>query len=195
MAYETAHTHTPSYMDWGVIVAGAVVACSISTVLVQFGVVVGLTQVVPQASADANITPALVLGTGIWLLWTQILASLAGGYLAGRMRAPLADGASEHERDMRDGVHGLTVWALASLMVWIGAAAMSVLTALTVDADPAAVADLTSVQQNSNVIFAFFAASTALVSAVLSWWAATVGGDHRDRREDHTRYFTFRVVR
>lgn len=189
-------TYRPSYIEWGTVFAGAVVACAISAVLVQFGAVVGLTQISPAASADANITPGFVLGTGIWLLWVQILASLAGGYLAGRMRMPIA-GASEHERDMRDGVHGLLVWATGTIAVLAGAAVVSAIAAVdnNAAADAAHIADANAMEKNASVIFAFAAAATSLVSAVISWWAATIGGDHRDTQADHTRYFTFRVLR
>jgi hypothetical protein len=40
---------------------------------------------------------------------------MAGGYLAGRMRRRALD-ASEHESDVRDGTHGLLVWALGTLL-------------------------------------------------------------------------------
>lgn len=190
-------TYKFSYIEWGAVIAGAVVACAISVVLVQFGAAVGLTQVTYEASADANITPGGVLATGIWLLWVQLLASLAGGYLAGRMRMPLG-GASEHERDMRDGVHGLLVWAASTLAVVVAVGIGAAFTAL---ADPnaaeeaAATADVVAMRENVATIFAFCAAATSLVSGVVAWWAATMGGDHRDTAADHTRYFTFRVIR
>lgn len=187
-----------SYIEWGTIVAGAVVACAISAVLLQFGAAVGLTQTSPALSADANITPGFVLGTGIWLLWVQIIASLTGGYLAGRMRMPIVDaGATPHESDMRDGVHGLLVWALATLLVVLAVGAASAIAALSDNPveDAKRVADIPAVQKHATVIFAFFAASSSLVSAVISWAAATAGGNHRDTRADHTRYFTFRILR
>lgn len=189
-------THA-SYIDWGVIFAGSVLACAITTVLLQFGAVIGLAQINIGASADANITPGLVLGTGIWLLWVQLLSSLAGGYLAGRMRAPIA-GATEHERDMRDGAHGLLVWATSTLGVLVAVSAVSAIAAIAEPAPAEAIAeaaDVTRIRDNATVIFAFGAATTALVSGVVSWWAATMGGDHRDTRADHTRYFSFRVLR
>lgn len=187
-----------SYIEWGAIIAGAVVACAISTVLVQFGTVVGLTQTSPTLNADANITPGFVLGTGIWLLWVQILSSLSGGYLAGRMRTPIADvNATAHESDMRDGVHGLVVWALSTLMVVIAVGVATSVAAIAdnpVD-DAVRIADVSAADKNATVIFAFFAASSSLVSAVIAWAAATAGGNHRDTRADHTKYFTFRVLR
>ena len=187
-----------SYIEWGTIIAGAVVACAISAVLLQFGTAVGLTQTSPALSADANITPGFVLGTGIWILWVQVIASLTGGYLAGRMRTPIVDaGATAHESDLRDGVHGLLVWALSTLLVALAAGAVSTVAALTDNPveDAKRIADLPVAAKNAAVIFAFFAGATSLVSAVISWAAATVGGNHRDTRADHTRYFTFRVLR
>lgn len=187
-----------SYIEWGTVLAGAVVACAISAVLLQFGAAVGLTQTSPALSADANITPGFVLGTGIWVLWVQIIASLMGGYLAGRMRTPIVDaGATAHESDMRDGVHGLLVWALATLMVMVAVGFVSAIATITDNPveDAKRVADVSVMQKNATVIFAFFAAATSLVSAVIAWAAATAGGNHRDTRADHTRYFTFRVLR
>ena len=119
-----------SYIEWGVVIAGAVVACALSFVLLQFGAAVGLAQIDFNATPDANVTPGGVLGTGIWLLWVQLLASLTGAYLAGRMRTPLI-GTSEHERDMRDGVHGLLVWATSTLAVVVAASAAAAFAGLT----------------------------------------------------------------
>ncbi len=185
-----------SYIEWSVIIAGAFVACAVSTVLLQFGAVVGLTHISNEASVDANITPGFVLGTGIWLLWVQLIASLTGGYLAGRMRMPVA-GATPHESDMRDGVHGLLVWAVSTIAVVVAVSFMTSMAALVDNPaqDVIEAADVRSMQENTTVIFAFSAAATSMVSAVVSWWAATVGGDHRDTRADHTRYFSFRVIR
>lgn len=186
-----------SYIEWGAVIAGAVVACAISFVLLQFGAVVGMAQIDFNASPDANITPGGVLGTGIWLLWVQLLASLTGGYLAGRMRMPIA-GATEHERDMRDGVHGLLVWATALLAVVVAGGAVAAVAALASPnpVEQAAVAaDVVNMRENVVTIFAFGAAATSLVSGVVAWAAATKGGDHRDTAADHSRYFTFRVIR
>lgn len=196
MSIETQYRPYGSYIEWGTIFAGTVLACAIAAVLVQFGAAVGMTQISMDLSADANITPQLVLGTGIWLLWVQLLSSLAGSYLAGRMRMPIM-GATEHERDMRDGVHGLLVWALSTLAVIAGSALLASIAALADNPveDVVRTADVQRMQDNIAVIFTFFAASTSLVTAAVSWWAATVGGDHRDTSADHTRYFTFRAAR
>jgi len=61
---------------------------------------------------------ALAIAGGLWALWVTISACAAGGYLAGRMRRPVRDGTA-HERQMRDGAHGLVVWAAGALLVAI----------------------------------------------------------------------------
>jgi hypothetical protein len=194
MTIETTLPCRGSYIEWATIVAGTVLALAITAVLIQFGAVVGLTQIDFDVNTDANINPGMVLATGIWFLWVQLLSSLAGGYLAGRMRAPIAS-ATEHERDMRDGVHGLLVWATSTILVVLAVSAASAVAALADNPveDVVRTADVAAMQEKATIIFAFFAASTSLVSGVVSWWAATAGGDHRDTGIDHTRYFTFRT--
>src|SRR5690606_4550424 len=55
------------------------------------------------------------IAAALWLLWVQISASVAGGYIAGRMRRRHGD-ATEYESDIRDGSHGLVVWGLSTLV-------------------------------------------------------------------------------
>ena len=191
-----AHMETSyktSYIEWSVIIAGTFVACAISVILLHFGAAIGLTQISSYAGPDAHITPGKVFCIGIWLLWVQLLSSLAGGYLAGRMRMPLIS-ASEHERDMRDGVHGLLVWAVSTIAVVVGVAVVASITALThtTTADVTKVADVEHMNKTISIIFAFAAASTSLICGVASWFAATMGGDHRDTEADHAKYFSFR---
>jgi hypothetical protein len=62
----------------------------------------------------------LQLLSGLYLVFVAIISLGIGGYIAGRMRAPLA--ASADEVEFRDGTHGLLVWAIAMiltvLMTW-----------------------------------------------------------------------------
>ncbi|PZQ47625.1 MAG: hypothetical protein DI556_16795 [Rhodovulum sulfidophilum] len=51
----------------------------------------------------------------IFAFLTMIAAYALGGYVAGRMRTPVA-GAGADEVAARDGVHGLTVWALSTII-------------------------------------------------------------------------------
>jgi hypothetical protein len=100
-----------SYMQWGPVFAGAIGASAISFLLLTFGGAIGLsiTSPWPEASAPAW---AIILAVGWWSVMVQIGSLFAGGYLAGRMRAPRAD-ATANEVQFRDGAHGFVVWAVA----------------------------------------------------------------------------------
>lgn len=98
-----------SYVDWGAIFAGAVVATAISMLLVAFGSAIGLS-LTSFTSRGSMPGTGIVLALGLWLLWLQVTASLGGGYVAGRLRRKIGD-AQRHEVEMRDGMHGLVVWA------------------------------------------------------------------------------------
>lgn len=103
-----------SYMDWAPIFAGTVLATALSFVLLTFGSAVGLS--LTSAFEGSGISLAgFAIAAALWLLWVQISSFFAGAYLTGRMRRRHGD-ASEYESDIRDGAHGLTVWALGTLL-------------------------------------------------------------------------------
>ena len=100
---------TASYVDWPAIIAGIVMATGIALVLLTFGSAIGLSMTDFRAGPD--IAPIwIAIAAALWLLWVQISSFMAGGYLTGRMRRRHKD-ASEDESDVRDGAHGLLVWA------------------------------------------------------------------------------------
>ena len=101
---------TPPHVDWPAAIAGALLATAISFVLMSFGIGIGLSFTSPEPGEGLSPTTALV-GTGLWVLWVTVSAFMAGAYLAGRLRRRVPD-ASEHEVDVRDGCHGLIVWAV-----------------------------------------------------------------------------------
>lgn len=103
-----------SYVDWPAIIAGIVLASAISILFLTFGSAVGLSFVGFEAREGA---PAwlIAIAAALWLLWTQISSFMAGGYLTGRLRRRAFD-ATEEESDMRDGAHGLLVWAGAAVI-------------------------------------------------------------------------------
>jgi hypothetical protein len=106
-----------SYMDWPAIFAGTAVASAISLVLLTFGSAIGLS--LTSAYEGSGISAAgFAIAAALWLVWVQVTGFFAGGYLTGRMRRRHFD-ASEEESDIRDGSHGLTLWAMGVL---IGAA-------------------------------------------------------------------------
>jgi hypothetical protein len=109
----TINNETSAYVDWPAIVAGAVIAAAISFVLFTFGTAVGLSITSPYPSAGVSAsTFAIVLA--LWILWVTVLSFLIGGYSTGLLMRRRASG--DHEREMRDGLHGVLSWALGVLL-------------------------------------------------------------------------------
>jgi hypothetical protein len=103
-----------SYIDWPAILAGTLLATAISFVLLTFGSAIGLS--LTSAYEGRGMTLFwFAIAAALWVLWVQISSFMAGGYLAGRMRRRHGD-ATEYESDIRDGSHGLVVWALGVLL-------------------------------------------------------------------------------
>lgn len=182
---------TPRF-QLGAIFSGAALSLAVSIVLLQFGAAIGLTAAAPLRG-EGTIAAWGLVAAGLWLLWVQLLASLAGGYLAGRLRVVSA--ASEpHDNEVRDGIAGLLTWAIASVLAFIAisvAAAFSTYVAIATDSYNAG-ETLSDADKNKALIFAFIAGSTSLLSAVAAWWAGTMGGDHRDQGIDLSRELSFK---
>ena len=103
-----------SYVDWPAIFAGTVLASAISFVLLTFGSAIGLSMTSAYEGRGMTLF-WFAIAAALWVLWVQISSFMAGGYLTGRMRRRHYD-ATEHESDIRDGSHGLVMWALAVLL-------------------------------------------------------------------------------
>lgn len=98
-----------SYVDWAAVIAGIVLASAISLVLLAFGTAIGLS--FTNFRTFEGVAPIWVaIAAASWLLWVEVSSFMAGGYLAGRLRRRFHD-STEHESDVRDGAHGLLVWA------------------------------------------------------------------------------------
>ena len=104
----------PSAVDWAAIIAGGVLATAISFILITFGSAIGLSLTSPYEGSGRSLT-FLAAAAGLWVVWVQISSFIAGGYLTGRLRRRLPD-ATAHEVEVRDGCHGLLVWALGVLV-------------------------------------------------------------------------------
>jgi hypothetical protein len=128
-----------SYVDWPAILAGAAVAAAIAFILSVFGAAVGLSLTSPFGGEGMGAT-GISIAVGIWLLWVATSIFMAGGSLTGGLRRRIPD-ASAHEAEVRDGAHGLVVWAVGA---------------------------------------AFVLAAALLIGAAGAYWAAGVGGRHRD---------------
>ena len=101
------------YVDWPAIFAGTVIAVAIGLLLTTFGAALGLSAITLDGT-DQSSTFEIVL-TALWLVLTLIASYLAGGYIAGRMRRRV-ETATRDEVTARDGINGLVVWGLGSML-------------------------------------------------------------------------------
>ena len=105
-----------SYVDWPAIIAGGVVASAIAAVFTAFGAALGLSTLSPFQNEGLGIWGVIIFG--LWMLLTLIASYAAGGYIAGRMRRRM-DFAGPDEVRIRDGLHGIVVWALGALVGFV----------------------------------------------------------------------------
>jgi len=115
-----------SYVEWSAIFAGAVVASAIIVLMTAFGSAIGLSLVSPYHGPSPII---FYIALALWFTWITVSSFVAGGYITGRMRRPV-DGATPHEVHVRDGVHGLVVWAVA-VALGTSLATLSIASAVT----------------------------------------------------------------
>jgi hypothetical protein len=99
-----------SFVEWGAVFAGAVLAAAIAFVLLTFGTAIGLsaTSPWPNSGLSAKVIASLAV---FWAMAQQIGAFMVGGYVAGRMRSRWHE-PTQHEVEFRDGMHGGLVWAV-----------------------------------------------------------------------------------
>jgi hypothetical protein len=108
-------TTSEAAVSWGAVIAGAVGAAALSLVLILLGTGLGLAVVSPWASEGISGTTAGV-STIIWITVVQLLASVLGGYLAGRLRTRWVT-VHTNEVFFRDTAHGFLAWAVATLLM------------------------------------------------------------------------------
>jgi len=105
---------TLSGVSWGAIFAGAAAAAALSLILVLLGFGLGFSAVSPWANEGVS-AKGLGISTIVWLAVTQIIASGAGGYIAGRLRVKWAYMHGD-EVYFRDTAHGFLAWCVATLV-------------------------------------------------------------------------------
>lgn len=121
-----------SYIHWGPVIAGAIVAAAISFVLMTFASAIGM--MIASPSPTWRDTSAwLALLSGVWIIVVTIGSFALGGYLAGRVRSTWK--AHEDEVEFRDGAHGLLVWALGvvlgAALLWATASTLTAVNSAT----------------------------------------------------------------
>src|SRR3954453_19333002 len=74
-----------SGVSWPAVAAGAVASCALTLVLIAFGTGLGLSVVSPWAGSGVWAT-TFKIATGLYMIVMAMLASVIGGYIAGRLR-------------------------------------------------------------------------------------------------------------
>lgn len=105
------------FVEWGAVLAGAVLAAALSFVFLTFGSAIGLSTTSPWADSGVSVKTLATIGV-FFAMVQQIGSFMAGGYVAGRMRSRWGE-TNKDEVEFRDGLHGGLVWAVG---VSIGAA-------------------------------------------------------------------------
>jgi hypothetical protein len=101
-------------VSWAAVVAGAVVSCALTFVVIAFGIGLGLSVVSPWDGSGVSAT-TFKIGTGLYLVVIAMLSSSIGGYIAGRLRSRWI-GVQGDEVYFRDTAHGFIAWALATVL-------------------------------------------------------------------------------
>jgi len=108
---EDARTIMLNKVTWGAVLAGVVVMLVTQLILNLLGIGIGAATLDPAAGAAENPSASTFsIGAGIWFLLSGVLASLAGGYAAGRLAGK--------PKESTAAWHGLTAWALTTLVVF-----------------------------------------------------------------------------
>jgi hypothetical protein len=108
---EDARTIMLNRISWGAVLAGVVVALVTQLILNLLGIGIGAATLDPAAGTGGNPSASTFsIGAGIWFVLSGVLASLAGGYAAGRLAGK--------PKESTAGWHGLTAWAFTTLVVF-----------------------------------------------------------------------------
>ena len=147
-------------LSWGPAIAGAIAATALAFVLDSFGVAIGLAlSSVSPTWRDTSF--ALVLLSGLYLVLAALASYGLGGYIAGRMRRQYDPGELP---EFQDGMHGLLVWGIATLLAGLIAAVTLPLLPRTPGVAAATPNATSSVPGESLIAFALMAAAHAAMA-------------------------------
>jgi len=104
-----------SAASWGAIIAGALVAISVSLILFALGTGLGFASMSPWSGQGVG-AGTFTVAAAIWLIVMQWVSSVFGGYITGRLRTRWI-GTHVHEIFFRDTANGLVTWALSTVIV------------------------------------------------------------------------------
>jgi hypothetical protein len=106
---EDARTIMLNQISWGAVLAGVVVSLVVQLILNLLGIGVGAASLDPSGGDNPSAT-GFSFGAGIWWTVSGIIAAFAGGYTAGRLAGK--------PKESTAGWHGLTTWALTTLVIF-----------------------------------------------------------------------------
>jgi len=106
---EDARTIMLNKVTWGAVFAGVVVMLVTQLILNLLGIGIGAASLDPAAGETPSAS-TFSIGAGVWFVLAGILASLAGGYAAGRLAGK--------PKESTAAWHGLTAWALTTLVIF-----------------------------------------------------------------------------
>lgn len=170
---DIAPEESQSAVSWDAVLAGAVASIALMFVLLSLAAGFGL-KIAPRwptGLVERDFTPI----AGAIFVAAQVVASMLGGYLAGRLRTKWLH-VHDHEVHFRDTAHGLLAWA-ASV---VGLLILGVL--LTPAAAPQAALSAEEAQRAALIgaRLSLFLGLGALASAFSASVAAAIGGLRRD---------------
>lgn len=140
-----------STVSWGAIIAGSIVACGVTLLVMAFGIGGGLAIVSPWQNEGVSANTFSWL-SGLALVALAVIASAFGGYVTGLLRHGW-DAITEDERYFRDTVHGFVTWAFATVLTVavIGAAGTHILAGASAGSIPAAGAGVAQAASEGDV--------------------------------------------
>ena len=106
---EDARTIMLNRISWGAVLAGVVTALVTQLILNMLGIGIGVATLDP-ATGDNPQASTFSIAAGVWWTVSGIIASFAGGYVAGRL--------SGRPKESTAGFHGLTAWAATTLVIF-----------------------------------------------------------------------------
>jgi len=102
-------------IQWGPVIAGSIIAAAVAAVLHGFAAGIGVS-VSSAAPTWRDASFALILLSGLYLLLVGLIAYGLGAYVAGRLRARLG---AQPDLAFSDGMHGLIVWGLSTVLTLV----------------------------------------------------------------------------
>lgn len=157
-----------SYVDWAAIFAGAAVASGVMVVLTTFAGGLGLSSFSVDDGGD--ISAVWLVITALFIIISMVASYMLGGYITGRMRRPTG-AATRDESTVRDGLNGLVVWGLGTVV-----SALLLAGVISGGAKVVGSAAETAVQTAGNVIGGTAQGAGQLAGGVISGAGQAVSG-------------------